>query len=65
MRTSPETCFGYRICATEQGWAWIAFDDAGEVQAHGVAPNKAVAAALVIRALARAAAPDQPVRTAA
>lgn len=50
--------FGYRIRETGEGWDWTAFDRTGRVQARGLAPTKAVAAALVIRALARSATPD-------
>jgi hypothetical protein len=50
--------FGYRIRETGDGWSWTTFDRSGRVQDRGEAPSKAVAAALVIRALARAAAPD-------
>lgn len=49
--------FGYRIRQTADGWLWAALGPGGEVTEHGAAPSKAVAAALVIRALARSAAP--------
>lgn len=65
MNGANETCFGYRICPTEQGWSWVAFDPAGEIQERGTAPSRAIAAACVIRALARAAAPAGPLRAAA
>lgn len=47
--------FGYRIRPVDQGWAWSTLDHSGRVQARGQAPSKAVAAAFVIRALARSA----------
>jgi hypothetical protein len=50
--------FGYRIRETGEGWVWSTLDSTGRVQAKGRAPNKAVAAACVIRALARSAVPD-------
>ncbi|MDB5467319.1 MAG: hypothetical protein JWQ46_2081 [Phenylobacterium sp.] len=66
MTSRDDTCFGYRIRATETGWDWMAFDMAGQVQERGHAPDKALAAACVIRALARAACDDSaPVRRAA
>jgi len=57
--------FGYRIREDGGGWSWTTFDLSGEVQARGHAPNKALAAACVIRMLARAAAPGAAARTAA
>ncbi|HEY8572391.1 hypothetical protein [Phenylobacterium sp.] len=51
--------FGYRIRQTGEGWTWATLDPAGRVQARGRAPSKAVAAALVIRAIARSAVPDE------
>jgi hypothetical protein len=51
--------FGYRIRETAGGWAWSTLDSSGRVQARGEAPSKAVAAAFVIRALARSALPDE------
>jgi hypothetical protein len=51
--------FGYRIRETSEGWSWTTFDTSGRVEARGRAPTKAVAAALVIRAIARSAAPAQ------
>ncbi|MDB5450265.1 MAG: hypothetical protein JWQ52_1393 [Phenylobacterium sp.] len=58
MISRDDTCFGYRIRATDTGWDWMAFDLAGKVQERGHAPDKAIAAACVIRALARAASSD-------
>ena len=51
--------FGYRIRETAEGWAWSTLDSTGRVQARGQAPNKSIAAACVIRALARSALPDE------
>jgi hypothetical protein len=65
MSSSHETCFGYRVRETDSGWSWVTYDDAGQVQAMGEAPSKAIAAACVIRALARAAAPGAAIKTAA
>jgi hypothetical protein len=65
MTSREQTCFGYRIRATADGWTWVTFDPAGEIQARGTAPDKALAAACVIRALARAAVDQAPVRKAA
>ena len=47
--------FGYRIRKTSEGWVWSTLDAAGAVRVRGEAPSKAMAAALVIRALARSA----------
>jgi hypothetical protein len=55
MRSSDPACFGYQIRCVDDGWAWIAFDCEGAVAARGWAPEKALAAACVIRALARSA----------
>lgn len=58
--TSPSSAgFGYRIRPAEAGWTWVTYDLVGEVLAQGTAPNKALAAACVVRALARAAAPTR------
>lgn len=45
--------YGFRIRPNGELWTWMAMDDNGQVLASGSAPTKAVAAALVIRALAR------------
>ena len=56
--TSPDhAVFGYRIRPADGGWTWVTYGLRGEVLAQGAAPNKALAAACVVRALARAAAP--------
>jgi hypothetical protein len=49
--------FGYHIRRGEGGWTWTTFDLAGRAEMRGHAPTKALAAACVIRALARASAP--------
>lgn len=55
MGPMADTGFGFRLQETEGGWTWVTFDAAGQVQERGQAPDKAVAAACMIRALARAA----------
>jgi hypothetical protein len=45
--------FGYRVRQDGGAWQWTAFDACGRVCAQGRAPSRAVAAALVIRALAQ------------
>jgi|GEM_PF-6038963 len=55
MSSSEDPCFGYKIHPAADGWAWVTFDLQGCVQEEGWAPQKAVAAALIVRALARAA----------
>jgi hypothetical protein len=52
---SSRAGFGYEIKAVDSGWAWVAYDIDGAVRQKGWAPQKALAAACVIRALARAA----------
>jgi hypothetical protein len=56
--------FGFRIGKQDGGWTWTTFDLAGEVVSRGHAPTKAVAAACVIRALARAALPAEAAQAA-
>ena len=51
--------FRFQIKPAGSGWSWAAFDSAGEVCARGAAPTKAIAAAFVIRTIARSLAPDQ------
>ncbi|WP_374468820.1 hypothetical protein [Phenylobacterium sp.] len=53
-----DASFGYRISKDEAGWTWTTFDLAGQILVEGRAPTKAVAAACVIRALARSAIPE-------
>ena len=55
MTSSDSACFGYQIRSTPEGWAWVTYGLNGEVQDEGCAPQKALAAAMVIRALARPA----------
>ena len=59
MPVRPDVDFGYRIRPCETGWLWIAFDAAGAVRERGRAPTKALAAACVIRAIARRIESDQ------
>jgi hypothetical protein len=59
-----DASFGYRICKGEGGWTWTTFDLAGQIVVTGHAPTKAVAAACVIRALARAALPKDAAQAA-
>jgi hypothetical protein len=53
MRRDTGAEFGYRITRTGSGWSWVAFDTGGAVIASGAARERAVAAACVIRAIAR------------
>lgn len=50
---AAKTQFGYQIRPTAAGWRWTAFDPHGQISEEGCAPSKAVAAACVIRVLAR------------
>lgn len=52
MKPSAETCFGFRFRSAAGGWKWETYDQQGVVQAAGWAPEKPLAAACVIRALA-------------
>jgi hypothetical protein len=45
--------FPYRIRPCERGWVWELRDPSGRRRAGGEAPDRAVAAACVIRALTR------------
>ena len=56
--------FGFRISKTSGGWAWAAYDADGRAVEAGAAPNRAVAAACVIRVIARNLAPEAAPRTA-
>lgn len=51
--------FGYKIRPCAAGWAWTAYDAGGGVHERGEAPTKAIAAAYVIRAIARQAVPAE------
>ena len=55
MSPRDDLGFGYRILRTPQGWAWVAYGDAGEVIEQGAVRDRSVAAACVIRAIARKA----------
>jgi hypothetical protein len=57
MGSRNDAAFGFRIRPTGAGWVWTTFDLAGRVQERGHAPDKTLAAACVIRSLARAAQP--------
>lgn len=57
--------FGYRFTKVSDGWTWTTFGLSGEVVMRGHAPTKAVAAACVVRALARASCPTPAVSQAA
>ncbi|MGA0606746.1 hypothetical protein ACO2Q0_12175 [Phenylobacterium sp. VNQ135] len=51
--------YGFRIARTKAGWTWAAYDGDGRAVETGAAPNRAVAAACVIRVIARSHAPDE------
>lgn len=53
--------FGYRIARTRAGWTWAAYDAEGRAVETGAAPNRAVAAACVIRVIARNHTPPEEV----
>lgn len=66
MTAREDATFGYKIRRTDDGWTWTTFDPGGRLLEQGHAPSKAVAAACVIRALARNACEAmEPIRTAA
>lgn len=50
--------YGFRISRSGAGWTWAAYDAEGRAIESGAAPNRAVAAACVIRVIARSEAPD-------
>lgn len=49
--------FHFSILPTASAWRWQALDSAGAVVEAGVSPSRQLAAACVIRALARPAGP--------
>jgi hypothetical protein len=51
MSSAHEAGFGYRIHAADGGWRWATFDSAGRPVEQGWAPEKALAAACIVRAL--------------
>jgi hypothetical protein len=53
MNTSSKTNFGYHIAQDAEGWRWMTLDDGGAVHNQGLAPDRSLAAAFVIRALLR------------
>ncbi len=62
MRAARDAGYGFRIARTSSGWQWTAFDAQGEPVETGAAPNRAVAAACVIRVIARSHAPQADMR---
>ena len=50
--------YGFRISRTAAGWSWTAYDADGRPVETGAAPNRAVAAACIIRVIARNYAPE-------
>lgn len=50
--------YGFRISKTQAGWTWAAYGADGRPIESGAAPNRAVAAACIIRVIARSEAPD-------
>lgn len=55
MPSAERECFSFSIKPMGQEWSWAAIDDCGRVRAQGSAPTKAIAAAFVIRTIARSA----------
>lgn len=56
-----ETGFNWTISRVEEAWAWVVTDPAdGAALVAGQAPSRAVAAAMVVRALARGMTDDAP-----
>ena len=51
---------GFSIRPRRGGWSWAAIDPEGRVRDQGDAPTRALAAAFVIRAIARASVQDSP-----
>lgn len=58
VTTSGNEGFRFLIRPADSGWTWATIDAAGEVCARGAAPTKALAAAYVIRAIARSLNPE-------
>jgi hypothetical protein len=50
---SQSLSFSYRIAPDGSGWKWSVFDRTGACSARGEADSRSLAAALVIRAIAR------------
>lgn len=59
--SSNNAGFHFHIRPSGDGWSWQAIDADGQVRDAGAAPTKAVAAACVIRMIARSLHPDQDV----
>jgi hypothetical protein len=55
LRMRDQANFGYQISKHGDGWRWVTFDLSGAVRQRGEAPTKAIAAACIVRALARVA----------
>lgn len=56
-----ETGFNWTISRVEEAWAWVVTDPAdGAALVAGQAPSRAVAAAMVVRALARGMTDEAP-----
>ena len=58
MTSSENGGFRFQIKLAGEGWSWAAIGPAGEVCARGAAPTKAIAAAFVIRTIARSMHPE-------
>jgi hypothetical protein len=56
VNSSGETGYHYQIKPQDDGWSWATLDADGRIHAQGAAPTKAIAAAFVIRSIARACA---------
>ena len=50
---AASAAFGFRVAKTRSGWTWAAYDADGRAVETGAAPNRAAAAACVIRVIAR------------
>lgn len=59
MAPRDDQGFGYRILRTREGWTWMTYGDAGEVLEQGAVRDRSVAAACIIRAIARRAGPER------
>ena len=59
------SALNYVIKPRGSAWAWTAFKADGCIAGRGVSPSRQVAAACVIRCIARSAAPETSVRQAA
>lgn len=57
MRFSRDTWVRFSIQSAEQGWVWSTWDYANQPRSSGLAPSRALAAALVLREIICLAAP--------